>query len=77
MPYGVLVQVQSRAPYKDVSMETYRREESPRFLGGFLYVCINFSFIRILRCDAAPATERLDGIRRDVKLSRRYRYMSN
>ena len=33
----MLVQVQSRAPYKDVSMETYRREESPRFLGGFPY----------------------------------------
>ena len=32
------------APYKDVSMETYRREESPRFLGGF-YVRTNFDFM--------------------------------
>lgn len=34
-----------RETYKDVSMETYRREESPRFLGGFLHVCTSFKFM--------------------------------
>ena len=35
MPYGVLVQVQSRGPYYDVTLRAVRREKSPRFLGDF------------------------------------------
>ena len=35
MPFGVLVQVQSRAPPKDDSFDTKCREKSPRFFGGF------------------------------------------
>lgn len=38
----------SRSSYKDASMETYQREESPRFFGGFLYVCVNFKFTSLV-----------------------------